>query len=89
MNKLNSEELDKLIEQYKPESEKHGIQHLAGFKHRIQYYNDKLEELAEKCMVTSLQYLDVLDSNWRKLFDYQEKHCYDYIIRDYYKRIKE
>ena len=88
MNKLNSEELDKLVEKYKTELEKHGINHLIGFKHRVQYYNDKLVELAEKCNVTPIQYLDVLDSNWRKLFDFQEKYFYDYIIRDYYKKDK-
>ena len=87
-NNLNSEELDKLIQKYKPELEKHGIYNMTGFKHRIRYYNNKLEELAEKCNATPIQYLDILDSNWRELFDYQEKYFYDYIIRDYYKKEK-
>ena len=88
MNKLNSEELDKLIQKYKPELERYGVVNTLGFKHRILYYNDKLEELAEKCNVTPTQYLDVLDSNWGELFEYQEKRLYDYIIRDYYKKEK-
>ena len=53
-----------------------------GFKGRVIYFNEKLTELAKKCGITSMQYLAVLNSDYRSLYEFQEK---DFLLL-YYKR---
>lgn len=78
MNKLK---LDSIVEQYSEELQKHGITHIEGFKHRVVFFNDKLEKLAKDCDVSPIQYLNVLDSNWRELYEFNEMYFYTCIIR--------
>ena len=78
MNKLK---LDSIVEQYADYLQTHGVAHLEGFKIRLEYFNDKLEKLAKDCNVSPFQYLDVLDSNWRELYEFQEMPFYTGIIR--------
>lgn len=78
MNKLK---LDSIVEQYSEELQKHGITHIEGFKNRVLYFNDKLEKLAKDCNVSSVQYLNVLESNWRELYEFNEMYFYTCIIR--------
>lgn len=79
---MNKRKLDFIVERYSEELLKHSIVHLEGFKNRVQTFNNKLQKLADECNVTSIQYLDVLESNWRELYEFQELHFYNYIIRD-------
>lgn len=79
---MNKRKLDFVTELYSDELHKHGIVHLKGFKDRVILFNDKLEKLAKQCSVTQVQYLDVLNSNWRELYEFQEFDFYNYIIRD-------
>lgn len=78
MNKLK---LDYIVEQYSEELREHGITHIEGFKNRVLYFNDKLEKLANECNISSVQYLNVLDSNWRELYEFNEMYFYTCIIR--------
>ncbi len=78
MNKLK---LDSIVKQYADYLQTHGVVHLEGFKIRLEYFNDKLEKLAKDCNVSPIQYLDVLDSNWRELYEFQEMYFYTSIIR--------
>lgn len=73
--------LDSIVEQYADYLQTHGVAHLEGFKIRLEYFNDKLQQLAKDCDVSTIQYLDVLDSNWRELYEFQELPFYTGIIR--------
>ena len=61
---------------------RHGIIHTNGFKDRVIYFNEKLTELAKKCGIALMQYLAVLDSDYRSLYEFQRKR----FLLLYYKR---
>ena len=83
---MNEEKLEFLIQnKYSEELAIHGIIHTKGFKDRVIYFNEKLTELSKKCRVTPMQYLAVLDSDYRSLYEFQEKDFYCYIIKDMHK----
>ena len=83
---MNEEKLEFLIQnKYSEELARHGIIHTTGFKGSVIYFNEKLTELAKKCGVTPIQYLAVLDSDYRSLYEFQEKDFYCYIIKDMHK----
>jgi hypothetical protein len=83
---MNEEKLEFLIQnKYSEELMRHGIIHTKGFKDRVIYFNEKLTELAKKFGITPMQYLAVLDSDYRSLYEFQEKDFYCYIIKDMHK----
>jgi hypothetical protein len=75
------EQITPKVEEY---IKKHGISNIDSFIDRTLYFYERLKQLSDSSGVTPLQYLKVIDSNYRALYDWVNVDIYTSII----KRIK-
>ena len=78
-------DLDLVILKYEKHLNEYGIVNLTAYKGRLQFFWSKLEKLAKECEVTPIQYIAVLESNWRELYEWVEMDHYIYMIKEVYR----